>query len=326
MGGAQLTAMFILAAAFILDLLIGDPRWIPHPVIGMCKAIKRLEAWIRRSFRPESLKRAGILLPVLVAGGSFVLTWLLLLLLGWIHPWLAWAAEALLIATTIAVKGLKDAGLEVYRHLKQGDLAAARSSLGMIVGRETSHLDEPEIVRGTVETVAENIVDAVISPLLYALIGGAPLAMAYRAVNTLDSMVGYKNDKYIHLGWASARLDDIANWIPARLTAVLLTLSALMLGLDYRSAIRMVRRDARKHPSPNSGFPESATAGALGIRLGGTNVYHGVSSFRAYMGDANRPMEAQDIRLTNRLLFTVSAMFVILALLAIWGFGGALWI
>ncbi|MEC0373655.1 adenosylcobinamide-phosphate synthase CbiB [Paenibacillus chibensis] len=320
-----MTAILILAAAFVIDLLIGDPRWIPHPVIGMGKAIKRLEAWIRRRFQPESLKKAGVLLPVLVAGGSFILTWLLLLLLGWIHPWLAWGAEAVLIATTIAVKGLKDAGLEVYRHLVQGDLPAARSGLGMIVGRETSHLDEPEVVRGTVETVAENIVDAVISPLLYALIGGAPLAMAYRAVNTLDSMVGYKNDKYIHLGWASARLDDIANWIPARLTALLLMLSALLLGLDYRSAFRMVRRDARKHPSPNSGFPESAVAGALGIRLGGTNVYHGVSSFRAYMGDAKRPMEARDIRLTNRLLYTVSVMFVVLSLLAIWGAGGTLW-
>lgn len=326
MGGAQLTAIIILAAAFILDLLIGDPRWIPHPVIGMGQAIKRLEAWIRGRFSPENLKKAGILLPLLVAGGSFVITWVLLKLLSLVHPWLAWAAEAVLIATTIAVKGLKDAGLEVYRHLQKGDLPAARSSLSMIVGRETSHLDVPEIVRGTVETVAENIVDAVISPLLYALIGGAPLAMAYRAVNTLDSMVGYKNDKYIHLGWASARLDDIANWIPARLTALLLTVSALILGMDYKQAFRMVRRDARRHPSPNSGFPESAVAGALGIRLGGTNVYHGVASFRAYMGEAFRPMEARDIRLTNRLLLTVSVMFVILALLAVWGAGGTLWI
>ncbi|MEC0238405.1 adenosylcobinamide-phosphate synthase CbiB [Paenibacillus dokdonensis] len=325
MGGAELTAIVILAAAFILDLLIGDPRWIPHPVIGMGKAIKKLEAWIRRSFQPGNLKRAGVLLPVLVAGGSLVITWALLKLLSLIHPWLAWAAEVVLIATTIAVKGLKDAGLEVYRHLKKGDLPAARNSLGMIVGRETSHLDEPEIVRGTVETVAENIVDAVISPLLYALIGGAPLAMAYRAVNTLDSMVGYKNEKYIHLGWASARLDDIANWIPARLTALLLKLSALILRMDYQRAFRMVRRDARKHPSPNSGFPESAVAGALGIRLGGMNVYHGVSSFRAYMGDATRPMEARDIRLTNRLLLTVSVLFVVLALLVVWGAGGTLW-
>ncbi|GIP29433.1 cobalamin biosynthesis protein CobD [Paenibacillus sp. J23TS9] len=325
MGGAELTAIVMLAAAFILDLLIGDPRWIPHPVIGMGKAIKKLEAWIRRSFQLENLKRAGVLLPVLVAGGSLVITWALLKLLSLIHPWLAWAAEVVLIATTIAVKGLKDAGLEVYRHLKQGDLPAARNSLGMIVGRETSHLDEPEIVRGTVETVAENIVDAVISPLLYALIGGTPLAMAYRAVNTLDSMVGYKNEKYIHLGWASARLDDIANWIPARLTALLLTLSALILRMDYKRAFRMVRRDARRHPSPNSGFPESAVAGALGIRLGGTNVYHGVSSFRAYMGDATRPMEARDIRLTNRLLLTVSVLFVVLELLVVWGAGGTLW-
>ncbi|MCJ8013179.1 adenosylcobinamide-phosphate synthase CbiB [Paenibacillus sp. KQZ6P-2] len=320
-----MTAILILAGAFVLDLLIGDPRWIPHPVIGMGKAIKRLEAWIRSRFSPTNLKKAGILLPLLVVGGSFVITWVLLKLLSWVHPWLAWAAEAVLIATTIAVKGLKDAGMEVYRHLQKGDLPAARTSLSMIVGRETSHLDEPEIVRGTVETVAENIVDAVISPLLYALIGGAPLAMAYRAVNTLDSMVGYKNDKYIHLGWASARLDDIANWIPARLTALLLTVSALILGMDYKRAFRTVQRDARRHPSPNSGFPESAVAGALGIRLGGTNVYHGVTSFRAYMGDAIRPMEARDILLTNRLLLTTSVMFLVLALLEILGAGGTLW-
>lgn len=326
MGGTEITAIAILAAAFILDLLIGDPRWIPHPVIGMGKAIKGTEAWIRRSFRPENLKKAGVLLPVLIVGGSFAITWAALQLLAWIHPWLAWAAEAVLIATTIAVKGLKDAGLEIYHHLQKGDLPAARTSLSMIVGRETSHLDEPEIVRGTVETVAENIVDAVISPLLYALIGGAPLAMAFRAVNTLDSMVGYKNEKYKDLGWASARFDDLANWIPARLTGLLLTLSAWILQLDCRNAFRMIQRDAKKHPSPNSGFPESAVAGALGIRLGGTNVYHGVTSFRAYMGDATRPMEAHDILLTNRLLLTVSVLFVVFAVLVVWGSRGTLWI
>ncbi|MEI0735446.1 adenosylcobinamide-phosphate synthase CbiB [Paenibacillus sp. JTLBN-2024] len=325
MGGAALTAMAVLAGAFALDLLIGDPRWIPHPVIQMGKAIKALENGIRRQFRPEQFKLAGILLPVVVAGGSLIVTWALLKVLNAIHPWLGWAAEAVLIATTIAVKGLKDAGMEVYRHLAAGDLPAARRSLGMIVGRETSHLDEPEIVRGTVETVAENIVDAVISPLMYALIGGAPLAMAYRAVNTLDSMVGYKNEKYIHLGWASARLDDIANWIPARLTALLLTVSAFILRMNGRRAWRTMRRDARKHPSPNSGFPESTVAGALGIRLGGVNVYHGVESFRAYMGDALRRMESRDILLANRLLLTVSVLFVLLALLAVWAAGGALW-
>lgn len=313
-----MTAVWVIWAAVLLDLLIGDPRWLPHPVIGMGKAIRRVEGWIRRrAASPQGLKRAGILLPVIVAGGSFVLAWLLLLLCAAIHPWLAWGVEVVLIATTIAVKGLREAGLEVYGHLRSGDLVKARRSLSMVVGRDTDHLDEPEIVRGTVETVAENIVDAVVAPLFFALIGGAPLAMAYRAVNTLDSMVGYKNEKYEHLGWASARLDDIANWIPARLTAGLLTVVAAMFSLQWRNAIAMVNRDARKHPSPNSGFPESAVAGALGIRLGGENSYQGVISFRAYMGDPEHALEAEHIRATTRLLLGVSILFTLLGTAAV---------
>lgn len=325
-----MTVVWIIWAAVVLDLLIGDPRWLPHPVIGMGKAIRRVEGWIRqRATTALSLKRAGILLPVIVAGGSFVLAWLLLELCGAIHPWLAWGVEIVLIATTIAIKGLREAGLEVYGHLRSGHIAEARRALSMVVGRDTGHLDEPEIVRGTVETVAENIVDAVIAPLFFALIGGAPLAMAYRAVNTLDSMVGYKNDKYLHIGWASARLDDIANWIPARLTAGLLTIVAAMLSLQWKKAIKMVRRDARKHPSPNSGFPESAVAGALGVRLGGENSYQGVISFRAYMGDPERPLEAEHIRVTNRLLLGVSVLFTLLGTLVLGlvaAAGGDLWI
>jgi len=325
-----MTVVWVIWAAVVLDLLIGDPRWLPHPVIGMGKAIRRVEAWIRRWTKTaQGQKRAGILLPVIVVGGSFALAWLLLVLSAAIHPWLAWGVEIVLIATTIAIKGLREAGLEVYNHLRAGRIVEARQALSMVVGRDTGHLDEPEIVRGTVETVAENIVDAVIAPLFFAMIGGAPLAMAYRAVNTLDSMVGYKNEKYQHIGWASARLDDLTNWIPARLTAGLLTIVAGMLSLQWRRAIKMVRRDARKHPSPNSGFPESAVAGALGIRLGGENSYQGVRSFRAYMGDPDRPLEAEDIRVTNRLLLGVSILFTILGT-AVLGLvaaaGGRLWI
>ncbi|MGF6356629.1 adenosylcobinamide-phosphate synthase [Paenibacillus sp. 4624] len=323
-----MSGAWIIILAYILDRCIGDPRWIPHPVIGMGKGISALERVIRARVHTDmGLKKAGIWFPILIAGGAFAVTWGLLLLLDLIHPILAAAAEIILIATTIASKGLRDAGMEVYRHLKQQDWPGARRSLGMIVGRDTAHLDEPEVVRGTVETVAENIVDAIVSPLFYALIGGAPLAMAYRAVNTLDSMVGYKNDKYLHLGWASARLDDWANWIPARVTALLLIVGAWVLKLDAKGAARMVSRDARLHPSPNSGFPESAVAGALGIRLGGHNVYHGVASFRAYMGEAARPMESEDIVRTTRLMFWSAGAFVSLCFLATWGVwlaGGAL--
>ncbi|MEC0180420.1 adenosylcobinamide-phosphate synthase CbiB [Paenibacillus peoriae] len=312
-----MTISLIIMAAYFLDRLIGDPRWLPHPVIGMGHAISGLEKAIRCQVSSDrGLKRAGLLLPLVVAGGSFALAWALLRLLAWVHPWLSIGAEIILIATTIASKGLKEAGMAVYRQLQAGDLPAARRELGMIVGRDTQQLDEPEIVRGTVETVAENIVDAIISPLFYALIGGAPLALAYRAVNTLDSMVGYKNEKYLHLGWASARLDDVANYIPARLTAVMLVAAAWMFRHDAARSWRTVKRDARLHPSPNSGFPESAVAGALGIRLGGYNVYHGVRSFRAYMGEGVRPLESEDIRHTIRLMFAVSSMFVGLCLLA----------
>lgn len=315
-------AWWVLPVAYALDRLLGDPRWLPHPVIGMGKAIAAIEAAIRRLVKPRAYRAAGLLLPLLVAGGSFAVTWAVLWLLAQVSPWLAALAEAALIATTIAAKGLQDAGMEVCAHLRRGDLPAARRALGMIVGRDTRQLQEPDVVRGAVETVAENIVDAVVSPLFFALLGGAPLAMAYRAVNTLDSMVGYKNDKYIDLGWASARLDDIANYIPARLTALLLIAAAWLLRFNAKGAAAMVRRDAASHPSPNSGFPESAVAGALGVRLGGENSYHGVVSFRAYMGDKTRELEANDIVKAGRLLFVVSDLFVLLGTVLVLALAG----
>lgn len=314
-----MAAWWVLPVAYLLDRLLGDPRWLPHPVVGMGKVIAALEAAIRRLVPARHYRVAGILLPLLVAGGSFAVTWALLRLLAQVSPWLAAAVEAALIWTTIAAKGLRDAGQDVAGHLLRGDLPAARRALGMIVGRDTAHLDAPETVRGAVETVAENIVDAVVSPLLFALLGGAPLALAYRAVNTLDSMVGYKNDKYIDLGWASARLDDIANYIPARFTAALLFAAAGALRLDARGAWRAVRRDASGHPSPNSGFPEAAVAGALGVRLGGENSYHGVTSFRAYMGDKTRELEPKDVERTAKLMFWVANALVILGTLALLG-------
>lgn len=309
----------ILLAAYVIDRIVGDPRNLPHPVVGMGKAITALERVIRRYYtRPQSLRKAGVLLPLCIAGGAWILTAIVLWMLSFVSPWLVWIAEVWLISTTIASKGLKDAGMAVYVELRKRDIPAARKALGMIVGRDTSALESPEIVRGTVETVAENIVDAIISPLFYALLGGAPLAMAYRAVNTLDSMVGYKNDKYRDLGWASARLDDVANYIPARITALLLTVCAWMLRLDWRRCLQMVKRDARLHPSPNSGYPESAVAGALGIRLGGENVYHGVTSFRAYMGDPVRTMEPDDIIQTSRMMMLCSSIFVCLCAVVAW--------
>ncbi len=319
----------IVASAFMIDLAIGDPRALPHPVVGMGHVISKLERplrtaalWplLRRLARPFggsaediALKLAGTAYPLLLVGGSFLIGWTLLFLLGLLHPWLAYGAAAWMISTTIAAKGLADAGLDVYRLLKENKLSEARQALAMIVGRDTDKLGESEIARGAVETVAENIVDAIVSPLFYAFIGGAPLALAYRAVNTLDSMVGYKNEKYRNLGWAFARLDDLANWIPARLSALAIVAAAVLLKLRSRRVLGTVRRFARLHPSPNSGFPESAVAGALGVQLGGLNYYKGVASDRARMGEPLEPLEAEHIRLAVRILYVSSALFAVAA-------------
>jgi adenosylcobinamide-phosphate synthase len=201
-----------------------------------------------------------------------------------------------LISTTIAIKGLASAGKSVKEPLAEGDLVRARKSLSMIVGRDTEHLEESEIVRGAVETVSENTVDGITAPLFWALIGGAPLAMAYRAVNTLDSMVGYKNEQYFQFGWASARLDDIVNWLPARLTALTMWFSSLFIrGSRHRDAWKITWSDAGKHPSPNSGWSEAMVAGLMGVQLGGVNYYKGRISERAQMGNPTRKLVISDI-------------------------------
>ncbi|RED89318.1 adenosylcobinamide-phosphate synthase CbiB [Cohnella phaseoli] len=321
--------MAIVFCAFMIDLAIGDPRALPHPVVGMGRVISKLERplraaaaspllqWLVRPFggscEDRALKLAGLIYPLVLVGGSFCLGWAILYLLSLLHLWLAYGAAAWMISTTIAAKGLGDAGMDIYRLLKQGKLPEARYALSMIVGRDTDQLDESEITRGAVETVAENIVDAIISPLFYAFIGGAPLALAYRAANTLDSMVGYKNEKYRYLGWASARFDDVANWIPARLTALAIAAAAAILGLKAGGALSTVRRYARLHPSPNSGFPESAVAGALGVQLGGLNYYKGIASDRARMGEPLHSLKAEHIRLTVRIMYVSSIIFVIVA-------------
>lgn len=304
-----MTEIWILCAAYLIDRVVGDPRSLPHPVVIMGWWITRLERVIRAVVKREShLKIAGILFPLLIVSGSYIAVWLLLWGASFVHPLLSWALAAWLLSTTIATKGLADAGMEIARHLLAGDMVAARHSLSMVVGRDTEQLDEPQICRGAVETVAENIVDAIVSPLFYAAIGGAPLAMAYRAANTLDSMVGYKNEKYRNLGWASARFDDVLNYIPARLTAGLLIVASFLMRLDWKQSWAMMRRDAHLHPSPNSGLPEAGVAGALGVQLGGLNYYQGVPSNRAKLGDAHRPLGAQDIKSTVHMMYFVSLL------------------
>jgi adenosylcobinamide-phosphate synthase len=265
----------------------------------------------------KNLKLTGLLFPLLIVGGTYLFVALLLELCKLVHPLLFLLFQILLISSTIATKGLADAALSIYHLLVKKDLEQARFCLSMIVGRDTENLNEAEITRGTVETVAENIVDAIISPLFFALIGGAPLAMAYRATNTLDSMIGYKNEKYKDLGWASARFDDILNFIPARITGLLVILASVLLELDAKKAFTIIKRDAKLHPSPNSGIPESAVAGALQIQLGGTNYYKGIASHRAVMGDAYRVLQADDILKTVKMMQASANIFVGMILIGV---------
>lgn len=302
------TALIVLAA-IVLDWWLGDPRRLPHPVVAIGKLIATLERGLRSASVSSAsvLRWRGVLLTAVVTVASFAATWCLCALLTRLHPWLGYAAHAWLISTTFAVKGLKDAAMSVYVPLGRGEIATAREHVGYIVGRDTADLDASEISRAAVETVAENTVDAFVSPIVFALIGAAPLAMFYRATNTLDSMVGYNNDKYRDFGWASARWDDVMNYVPARWAGWLLALAALLRrGMSAGQSRKAVRRFARLHPSPNSGIPESAVAGALGIALGGTNRYGGVPSRRAQLGWAIRPLDREDIMGAVRLLYGVS--------------------
>lgn len=247
-----------------------------------------------------------IVLTVLLATASVV--WLSYQ----IHVVAGILVESLFIATTIARKSLQEAALEVYKPLQKGDLQEARVKLSYIVGRDTERLDESELVRGTVETVAENTSDGVTAPLFWAFIGGAPLAMVYRAINTCDSMVGYKNERFLQFGWASAKLDDLVNWLPSRLSGYMMLIAHKPLLLKRTDAWRIFLRDARKHPSPNSGWLEAAVAVLLGVQLGGVNYYKGLVSNRARMGEAYTPLKKAHILLTNRILTSTTILFILL--------------
>lgn len=305
----------IYLAAVVFDLLVGDPRVTWHPVVLTGNYISFFERLLRSpSQSPSDQRFCGVVLAVIVMVTCYGLTALLLFFAYKIHIMAGALVSVLLLSSTIAVRSLAQAGMEIYHLLIRADVNAARQKLSWIVGRDTAKLHSDEIVRGTVETVAENIVDGIVSPLFYALLGGVPLAMAYRAINTMDSMLGYKNDKYLYFGWAAARLDDVVNFVPARLTGLLILLAALLLRLDVKRAWQAIIRDAPGHPSPNSGIPEAGVAGALGIQLGGQNYYEGVSSFRAYMGQPLRPLGPEHIRQTVAVMYVTAALFILFSL------------
>ena len=300
--------------AFLIDALIGDPRSKFHPVVLMGNLISLLEKFLRRDSDSyiKKICKGGLLVSVvlLVSYGVGVAILLLLNLAG--SYTLKIFVEALALSFMISPRSLAEAGREIYFLLANENILEARRKVGWIVGRDTKHLNEGEIVRATVETISENTVDGIISPLFFFALGGLPLAIAYRAVNTMDSMLGYKNEKYFYFGRVAARLDDVANFIPARITAFLFIVAAFVLNLDYKNAFAMMRRDAAKHPSPNGGYAEATVAGALNIRLGGINYYFGTPHFRAYMGDAIEPLNSTHILLTIRLMYTATIIFLCL--------------
>ncbi|MFZ5943607.1 MAG: adenosylcobinamide-phosphate synthase CbiB [Bacillota bacterium] len=304
----------MIILAYLIDLIIGDPEKIPHPVVLIGTLISKLERILYNPQHNDTRKFLyGAFLVILVSLIAYSFTWLLIYSLNSIHYLLGLAASIWIISTTIAVKGLANAGAGIAKVLSKGNLSCARKELGFIVGRDTGELDEKEIIRGTVETIAENIVDGVTSPLFFALLGGAPLAIAYRAVNTMDSMLGYKNDRYLYFGRAAARLDDIINFIPARLTGLCISLVSLAIpGISGRNSIKILLRDARNHPSPNSGFAESAVSGALQVRLGGLNYYQGIPSQRPFIGDEINPLDISAIKNSIVILYSVSAVWVLL--------------
>lgn len=311
-----MSPMITAVAAFLIDALIGDPRSKFHPVVLIGNLISLLEKILRREFDSPSQKifKGGLLVTIVVAI-NFGIGYGIELLSQKIPSLSAQIfIQALVLSFMISPRSLGDAAKEIYSLLETENLAEARKKVGWIVGRDTQNLNESEVARATVETVAENTVDGIISPLFYFAVGGLPFAVAYRAINTMDSMLGYKNEKYLHFGRAAARLDDVANFIPARLTAILFLGAAALLGLDVRNAFNMMKRDASKHPSPNGGWAEATVAGALNIRLGGTNYYFGQPHFRAYMGDPNEILEAAHILGTIRLMYTATILFLICAL------------
>lgn len=306
--------MIKLALAFILDAIFGDPEWFYHPIRVIGEWISLTEKGLRRIFPSGKTgeRLAGVFLVIFVVLPSFGLPALVLFLAGKLHPWLAFALEVFWMYQILAMKCLKTEAMKVYDALAHRDMALARQRLSWLVGRDTQNLSEEEIVKATVETVAENTTDGVIAPLIFMTIGGAPLGFAYKAVNTLDSMVGYRNDKYRYFGTASARADDVLNFIPARLAGLLMVSAACFCHYDASGAWRCFLRDRNKHLSPNSAQTESACAGALGILLGGVHDYFGKPVEKPVLGDEKREAEPEDIRRAVRLMIAASLFSLIL--------------
>ncbi len=303
-------AWMVMLAAVALDLLLGDPQGWPHPVRWMGKAIVWFEPLCRRLWRNEG--RAGLAFAAALIGAAWWFSYALLKFMTWLHPVIGLAGSAVMLFYCLAIRSLLDAGLEIYNLLASGRIESARRKLAFIVSRDVGHYQEDDIARATVETVAENLVDGVLSPLFFAALGGVPLAMAYKMVNTLDAMVGYKNARYIRFGKAAARIDDIANIIPARLSVALIAAAARLLGgsTSGRRAWLTAWAEGHHHTSPNAGYPEAAFAGALSVRLNGPNYYHGQLVEKPFLGAAFGNVTASRLLTACHLMLAASLLGV----------------
>lgn len=303
-----------IVAGFILDLIFGDPHWLPHPICLIGNLIGFLEKNLRRLLAPgkTALLLGGALMVVIVLSLSFAVPYAVLMLAEQVNPWLRFALETIMFYQIFATKCLRDESMKVYTALHNNDLADARVKLSWIVGRDTKELTAEEVTKGAVETVAENTADGIIAPMFYMFIGGAPLAFLYKGINTMDSMVGYKNDKFLYFGRCAAKLDDVANFIPARITGILMILASYFLNMNAAGAWKIFWRDRYNHLSPNSAMTESVTAGALNIQLGGDHYYFGKLVHKDTIGDNIRPVVAEDIVAVNNLLYMTAVISLLL--------------
>jgi adenosylcobinamide-phosphate synthase len=312
---------FQFAVAYLLDLALGDPRYFPHPVRGIGLLIQGFEKVLRwPSSRSAWERTAGCLLAIGLPAGIFAGTYWLIEGAESIHPWAGSLLIIILAYTTLATRSLHQEAARVVKALKEGRVLEARKMLSRIVGRDTEQLTYPEILKAVLETLAENLSDGIIAPLFYLLLGGVPLAMAFKTVSTLDSMVGYKNNRYLHFGWASARLDDLLNYIPARITGLLICLLARPLGLSFAQAKRIRQRDGRKSESPNAAIPEAALAGALQIQLGGPAYYGGEKCDKPFLGDDTSEITLADYNKTVMIIYgsSLAMAFLVFGLRLIW--------
>ncbi len=307
-------SLFALILGACIDLIVGDPHSLPHPVVAIGKLISLLERLFRR-LCPKTKGgeiTAGALIWILTAAISAAVPALLLWGAHWLSPWLRLALESVMCWQILAARSLRDESMKVYTALKTGTLEQARYAVSMIVGRDTARLTEQDVARAAVETVAENTSDGVIAPLLFLALGGAPLGFFYKAVNTMDSMLGYVEPPYKNIGCIPAKLDDVFNFLPARLSAFLMLAAGALLGLDVKNGWRIFRRDRYQHASPNSAQTESVCAGLLGLRLAGDAWYHGVLHKKPYIGDEVRQIEYEDIPRTCRLMYAAAALGLVL--------------